>query len=198
MSNVRERGYSLIEVMVVVGLIGIVSAMVVPITETSLKSSRLKRDADSVRHLVGLAKMRASSQFTRSRVMVDLGANTFILQIGDRTNNVWVNDGGLNATSTGVTFGFGTLAAAPPNTQVNIEMSPPCTDGINPAGNVIANTACVYFNSRGLPVDSAGALYPRHALYLRGETGVFATTVTSTPLIRFWWSPRNNAVWTEK
>jgi prepilin-type N-terminal cleavage/methylation domain-containing protein len=197
MSNVRERGYSLIEVMLVVGLIGIISAMVVPISETSLKSSRLKRDADSVRHLVGLAKMRASSQFTRSRVMVDLGANTFVLQIWDRTNNVWVDDGGMNATSTGVTFGFGTLAAAPPNTQVNIEMSPLCTTGVT-AANTIANTACVSFNSRGLPIDSAGALYPRHALYLGGETGVFATTVTSTPLVRFWWSPRNTAVWTEK
>ena len=197
MSNVRERGYSLIEVMVVVGLIGIVSAMVVPITETSLKSNRLKRDADSVRHLVGLAKMRASSQFTRSRVMVDLGANTFVLQIWDRTNNVWVNDSGMNVTSSGVTFGFGTLAAPPPNTQVNIAMSPLCTTGVT-AANTIANTACISFNSRGLPIDSAGALYPRHALYLRGETGVFATTVTSTPLIRFWWSPRNTAAWTEK
>jgi hypothetical protein len=61
---------------------------------------------------------------------------------------------------------------------------------------VIANSSCVTFNSRGLPVNAAGVLYARHALYMRSTIGVFATTVTSTPLIRFWSSPNGNAVWT--
>lgn len=193
----RQDGYSLIEMMAVVGLIGVLAAIVVPISDTSLKANRLKGDADAVRNLVGLAKMRASSRFTRARVFVDRAANTYVLQVWDKTAGAWVNDGAPARTSTGVSFGFGTLAVPPPNTQVNIDMSPACTPGTT-AADPIANTACVTFNSRGLPVNADGLLFPAHALYLRSELGVFATTVTSTPLIRFWSSPNRNAAWTPR
>jgi Tfp pilus assembly protein FimT len=190
----REDGYSLIDLMAVVGLVGILSAITIPISDTSLKANRLKGDADAVRNLVGLAKMRASSQFTRARVFVDLSTNSYVLQVWDKTAAAWVNDGAQMRTSSGVSFGFGTLGTPPPNTQVNIAMSPPCTNGLT-AGGVIANSSCVTFNSRGLPINAAGVLYARHALYLRSTIGVFATTVTSTPLIRFWSSPNGNASW---
>ena len=68
-----ERGYSLVEMMLVVGIIGVISAIVIPITDTSLKGSRLRGDATVIRNLVGVAKMRASAQFTRARVYADLG-----------------------------------------------------------------------------------------------------------------------------
>jgi prepilin-type N-terminal cleavage/methylation domain-containing protein len=192
--STRQNGFSLIELMMVIGLIGVISAIAIPITDTQLRANRLKGDADAVRNLVGLAKMRASSRFTRARVMVDTAANTYVLQVWDKTAGVWVNDGAPLPTSTGVSFGFGTLAAPPPNTQATIGMSPPCTGGLTAAG-AIANTSCIIFNSRGLPVDAAGVLYPRHAFYLRNQIGVFATTVTSTPLIRFWSSPNGTARW---
>jgi prepilin-type N-terminal cleavage/methylation domain-containing protein len=193
----KERGFTLVELMMTVGVIGIVCAVAIPITDTSLRVNRLRGDATALRNLVGLAKMRASSQSTRARVRVDLGANTYALEIWDRTGGAWVNDNGIRPLSTGVTFGFGTLDTAPPNTQVTIGMSPECTPGLTAAG-AVANTACITFNSRGLPVDADGKLYKRHALYLRGTTGVFATTVTSTPLIRLWSSPNVTAVWTLK
>jgi prepilin-type N-terminal cleavage/methylation domain-containing protein len=190
----RQHGYSLLELMVALAIIGVVTATVIPITDTQLKANRLKSDADAVRNLVGLAKMRASSRFTRARVRVDLGGNSYVLQVWDKTAGAWVNDDAPTRTSTGVRFGFGTLATPPPNTQVDIALSPPCTTGLTAAG-AIANTSCINFNSRGLPVDAAGVLYPRHAFYLRNEIGVFATTVTSTPLIRFWSSPNGTATW---
>jgi prepilin-type N-terminal cleavage/methylation domain-containing protein len=193
----RQDGFTLIELLAALAIIGIICAIAVPITDTSLKANRLRGDADSVRNLVGLAKMRASSQFTRARVFVNLPANSYALQTWDKTASAWTTVSGPTPLSTGVTFGFGTLATPPPNTQVNIGLSPECTNGLTAAG-AIANTACVTFNSRGLPIDASGNLYPRHALYLRGETGVFATTVTSTPLIRFWSSPNKTAKWTAK
>jgi|SRR5688572_4653885 len=202
-----ERGYSLIEMMMVVGLIGVISAFVIPITQTSLNGSRLRGDASIVRNLVSVAKMRASARFTRARVYADLGnplANppvqgTVVLQVWDKTANAWVNDGGINQLSTGVEFGFAGLNTPPPNTQVNIMQSPLCTTGLTIAEGTTANTACVTFNSRGLPVDGDGVLYPRHALYVTGDDAVFATTITTTPLIRFWSSPHlANAVWTPR
>jgi prepilin-type N-terminal cleavage/methylation domain-containing protein len=193
-----EHGYSLIEMMGALGLIGVLAAFIVPITDTSLRSSRLRGDAGVVRNLVGLAKMRASAQFTRARVYADLAAGSYVLQIWDKTSASWVDDGGLNRLSSDVSFGFGTLSEPPPNTQVDIAQSPVCTGGLTSAG-AIANTACVTFNSRGLPVDADGNLFPRHALYLIGTDGVFATTITTTPLIRFWSSPLlEEPVWTPR
>jgi len=201
-----ERGYTLIELMMAVGIIGVIGAMVIPITDSSIRGSRLRGDATVIRNLIGVAKMRASSQFTRARVFATLGnpqANppvpgSFVLQVWDKTANAWVNDGGLNQLSTGVSFGFAGLNAPPPNTQVNIQQSPVCTSTLTVAGP-IANTACVTFNSRGLPIDAGGALYPRHALYITGDDAVFGTTITTTPLIRFWSSPHlANAVWTAR
>jgi prepilin-type N-terminal cleavage/methylation domain-containing protein len=201
-----ERGYTLIEMMMAVGIIGIIAAVVLPITDTSLKGSRLRGDASIIRNLIGVAKMRASAQFTRARVYADLGnplavppvPGWFVLQVWDKNANAWVNDSGINRLSNGVSFGFAELNAPPPNTQVNIVQSPLCTSGLS-AANPIANTACVTFNSRGLPIDAAGNLYPRHALYVTGDDAVFGTTITTTPLIRFWSSPHlANPTWTER
>jgi prepilin-type N-terminal cleavage/methylation domain-containing protein len=193
-----EHGYSLIEMMGALGLIGVLAAFIVPITDTSIRSSRLRADAGVVRNLVGLAKMRASAQFTRARVYADLTAGSYVLQIWDKTSARWVDEGGLTRLSPDVSFGFGALSEPPPNTQVNIAQSPECTGGLTSAG-AIDNTACVTFNSRGLPVDADGNLFPRHALYMIGTDGVFATTITTTPLIRFWSSPLlEDPVWTPR
>jgi prepilin-type N-terminal cleavage/methylation domain-containing protein len=186
-----ERGYTLIEMMMAVGIIAVVGAMVIPITDMSLRGGRLRGDAAIIRNLVGVAKMRASANFTRARVYADLGARTYVLQIWDKTSNTccWVNDGGMNQLSTGVNFGFAEVQDPPDFTQANIGQSPPCTTGLTIADGTTANTACVTFNSRGLPVDGNGVLFPGHALYVTGDDAVFATTITMTPLIRFWSTP---------
>jgi prepilin-type N-terminal cleavage/methylation domain-containing protein len=193
----RQHGYTLVEMMMAIGLIAVVSATVIPITDTSLKNSRLRGDADSVRNMIGLAKMRASSQFTRARVNADLNANTYALEVWNKAAATWVNESGTRPLGTGVSFGFNGLDAPPPNTQVEIGLSPPCSADLTAAG-AIDGTACIIFNSRGLPIDADGNLYPRHALYLNGDIGVFGVTVTQTPLIRLWASPNDEAVWTVK
>ena len=191
-----QGGYTLIELMVVVALVGIIAAITLPSTTSIMRGYRLKGDAQAVKSLVSLAKARAASQFSRARVFVDLNTNSFSFQTWDKTANSWVTEGGATRTSLGVAFGVSDLTVAPPNTQVAIGQSPLCKDD---AGADIAATACVTFNSRGMPVDNslppAGGVVGNSALYLTDGSAVYATTVTTTPLIRSWWSRVGTAAW---
>ncbi len=146
----RQHGYSLIDLLAVVGIIGVVGAMAVPITDGALRSHRIHADTAALKHSVGTAKMRASAQFTRARVRVDLATNSHRVQIWDKDAAAWVDDGGPIPTSTGVTFGFGVLDTPPEDTQNDIGMSPECTASTTD-DDPIDGTACIVFNSRGFP-----------------------------------------------
>ena len=87
-----------------------------------------------------------------------------------------------------VRFGFGTLATPPPNTQVDIALSPPCTtrsDGGRGDREYILHQLQL---ARTAGRCRRGALSTARVLPAQRDWG-FATTVTSTPLIRFWSSP---------
>jgi len=191
----RQEGFSLVDIMAAILVIGLVSAMALPATGSSLAAHRFRGDAQAVSNLVALAKMRAAARFSRARLFVDLAANSYSMQTWEKDDASWVTDGGVMRLSSGVAFGFGGLTAPPPNTQAAIAQSAPCTDDL---GTVIANTTCIIFNSRGIPVDPTGSPTGGNAVYLAGDTGVYAVTVTATPLIRLWWSPRPTAAWVEQ
>ena len=57
---------------IVVGLIGVISAIAVPMFGNALANFRLSGDARSVSNAVAVAKMRAASDFSRVRLYVDL------------------------------------------------------------------------------------------------------------------------------
>lgn len=194
----RERGYSLVDLLAAVAIISVMSAIAIPMTTTALSGQRIKGDAAALNNLVGLAKMRASSGFTRARVRADLVDNTFVLERWDKETSSWVVEGGTERAFKGVTFGFGGIADPPPDTQTTLAQSPACRVGITAASASIGNTACIVFNSRGLPVDGGGQLYGGHALYLTDGNVVYATTVTATPRLRLWWSRVGGANWKEQ
>jgi len=53
----------------------------------------------------------------------------------------------------------------------------------------ILNTACLVFNSRGIPVDNNGVPTNLDAVYISDGTAVKAVTVSSTGLIGVWSTP---------
>jgi type II secretory pathway pseudopilin PulG len=192
----RQDGFSLVDLLAAMLLIGIVSAMALPLTASSLAAQRFRGDAQGVANLVGLVKMRGAARYTRARLRVDLAANAYSMELWDRTAGTWTAEGGVRSTSPDVRFGFGALATPPPDTQAAIGFAPACRadDGVT----AIAGTSCILFNSRGIPIDSAGTPVGGNALYLSSATGVYAITVTATPLVRFWWSPAHTAAWVEQ
>ena len=192
----REHGFTLIEILVVVGMIAIVAALAVPVTSTTLTSYRFEGDGQAMSHMVSLAKMRAAAQSTRARMYIDIGDRSFMLQTFDRTTNTWESASGVQFLSTGVTFSNGGLSSAPPN-QATVDFSDECTDD---DGADIDGTACISFNSRGLPIDADGALEEEHALYVTNGIGVYAVTVMPTGQVRFYWSPARGtgSSWSER
>jgi hypothetical protein len=130
--------------------------------------------------------MRAASNFTRVRLYVDVSGRSHHLESWDKTTSscCWTAEGGLTYLSTGVSFGYGAVTAAPPNTQTTIDQAPECTDNADPPV-AIENTACVMFNSRGVPID-AGSFAPTalDALYLTDGVAVYGVTLPATGMLK--------------
>jgi prepilin-type N-terminal cleavage/methylation domain-containing protein len=195
------RGYSLLEIIVVVGIIGVVSAIAIPMTANTLANFRVSGDARGAANAVALAKMRAASIFSKVRVNVKLTSNNYQLETWDPTAlpapGKWLPDGGTTALSQNVLFGFGVVAASPAFTQGPIGQAPACK---NDAGTSdIAGTACVIFNSRGVPVDPTGAPTAVDAVYITDGNAVYGITISATGMIRTWRTlPRAIPAWTKQ
>jgi Tfp pilus assembly protein FimT len=167
----------------VVALVGVISAIAVPMFGNAIAGFKLSGDARSVSNAAAVAKMRAASDFSRVRVFVDLTADTHHIERWNKTTSAWEVEGGVNNLSGGVSFSYGPVTVAPPNTQATIGQAAECTDDM---GAVIANTACIMFNSRGVPVDSSFAPTGANALYLTDGSAVYGVTVAATGMLRLW------------
>ena len=191
-----HRGFSLVELMLVILVVLIVSSFAVPSFLSVMRSLRSAGDAHDVNGEITLAKMRAASKFTRARVYADLPARTFRIEVWDKSGaGSWATEGGTQSLSRDITFGFGTLGTPPTGTQATIGQAPACLDS---AGAAIANTACVVFNSRGIPIDSTLTPTPNDALYVTDTKSVYGVTVSATGLIQMWRTDAQTAQWKKR
>ncbi len=187
----QEFGFTLLETLFVIAVMGVIAAIAIPMTGNQLNYLRLSGDSRNVSNALMLTKMRAAATFTQARLYVDLAGKSFRIETWERNAATpdWVTDGGTTYLSSSVRFDFGSVSAAPPFTQVTIQQAPPCYTN---SGAVIANTSCIVFNSRGVPIVAVGkpvgneSPAATNAVYLTDDTAVYGATVSATGMIHLW------------
>jgi prepilin-type N-terminal cleavage/methylation domain-containing protein len=191
----REDGFSLVEVLTVVVITVILIALAVPSLISMVRNLRVGGDAHDLNGAIVLAKMRAASNFARARVYFDLSANTFHVEYRQATDTVWKSEGGTQYLSTGVSFGYGSLSS-PPTGVSTLTQAPLCLQ--DDLTSTYSNTACIMFNSRGIPIDSTWAPTPNDAIYVTDGTSVTGVTLSATGLTKIWRSDASAANWKQQ
>jgi prepilin-type N-terminal cleavage/methylation domain len=205
-----DGGFSVIELLVVILILGVVAAMAIPTWQRIQRNARLNGDAHNLGEALAIAKMRAGAAFTYSRVFLFTGTNTtqyFRVDTWNTTLNCWVPDGLPNVLngncitttavsgyetnlSTGVSAGFGSLSAVPSSFVTSVAQAGGCLGGATTplGGSQIADTSCVVFNSRGFPTASGG-------FYLTDGTRVYAIVSNTTGLMHSYVSDASSVSW---
>jgi Tfp pilus assembly protein FimT len=184
-----HSGFSFPELMLVLFFILAVSAFAVPTISTMVQAMRSGGDARDLSDEVSLAKMRAAASFSQSRIHADLSAQTFVAEL--KGAGGWATDTGsaVLPLSRKVQFGFGSFSSSP--SGVTIAQAPACVDN---AGSAMSDTACILFNSRGIPVDSFGAS-KASGLYITDGYTVYGVTVSATGNIQTWRGDLSSYTW---
>jgi type II secretory pathway pseudopilin PulG len=224
-----QAGYSMMELLTVMAMSIIVTAIALPTYMSTLKFLRTSGDLRMLNAITAQAKMRAAANFTHARVYADLTHGTYQLQVwyktgGSSGTGCWVSDAdpglssnnptcitwtnapapsgvGIVQLGQGDTYGFGSLTAGPTPGQSTISQGTTAEEcyqegsGRPDGGSQMANTACIEFNSRGIPVDNSGNPVATGAFYITNGNVVDTVTASATGSIQPWSLPHGQTTW---
>lgn len=198
----RECGFSLLELLVVMVILGIIAAFALPSAFNSIKNYRLHSDATALSGYLNVARMRAAAKYAPYRVIVYISTRTYTMeklcgmtptsvdsactspyaqfttrQFEGGTQYAMLGDSFLSCHPSGVTVLPGAIAADAAG----------C-----PSGG--PDPVQIYFNTRGLPVNSSGNPLTNGGaiLYLSNQNNLIdAITISMGGRVAVWnWDPR--------
>jgi Tfp pilus assembly protein FimT len=165
----KDLGFTFFELTIVLSLMLIVAVISIPSLRRTLEAYRGSSASRGIAGQLALARMRAASDATRTKLSIDTTNNTYIRQVYNKTSLLWETEGdGPQYLDKNVSFGFGSITTA--------------------AGgqSSIAQTTDIYFNSRGIPIrPSDGMPIGDNVIYLDNNAGTYyAVSVNITGQIR--------------
>ena len=190
-----EAGFKLMELAIVASLIIVITAVAIPMIQTTMRNYRLVTDKKNIASQIALARMRAASNFTDGELTFNLTAGSYQLYVCNKTSFVNTDSSGSLVTypsyslSAGNSFGYGSITA-PAGTQTSIGQPATTSSTDQPSGS----PAVIIFNSRGLPIDKTtscvngtdGAL-TSYSVYLTDNNGGYgAVSVSPSGKITPW------------
>ncbi|MBI4165524.1 MAG: prepilin-type N-terminal cleavage/methylation domain-containing protein [Acidobacteria bacterium] len=167
----KNQGFSMLEILVVIAIIGIIAAFALPSAITFVKGYRLHANASAIAAQLNVTRFRATSQYTPYRLRVSTSAGT---TARERLSTAYGSP--QSEESIPLDRGVRFLSACPVSAK-------PGTIG----ASVTAASPAIYFNTRGLPVDSTGITYNNNVIYLANDNDLYdAVTVSLGGKVSIW------------
>ena len=167
-----NRGFSLVELTMVLGLTAVAAAFAVPILTESVRGMQLASDAKKISTTMSYAKLSATAQMTSYRLSFDLDSNQWRLLKrngnGEFELQETVKDLSEGVDNSGIAF--------------------KATSDSAPEGYPTSSSTSITFNARGLP-DGIGVVY------LSNEDGDYAVSISLAGRVQVW--KLNNNQWTK-
>jgi type II secretory pathway pseudopilin PulG len=183
----RQGGFSMLEVVIVMVISIIVASMAIPKVMSIVQGMRTSGDARDLNGTILMAKMRAASDYAQARMHVDFNTQTFWVEVQPHGTATWTTEGGTQYLTKNVSFGYGSLTSPPASTQSALGQAAACSG--------YSNSACIEFNSRGIPVDSTNTPTGDDAIYLTDGNTVSGVTVSITGVTKIWRADLSSANW---
>ena len=167
----NNSGFSMLELLIVIAIIGIIAVFALPSAWTFVKGYRLHTDASAIASQLNVTRFRATSQFTPYRLSVAASTGTYSM---DRMNTTYASP--ASEVSLGLSQGISFLTTCPASVKPG-----------NIPSSVTAGSTAVYFNTRGLPVDTTGTPTNINVFYLKNVDNLYdAITVSLGGRITVW------------
>lgn len=203
----RSAGFSMVEILVVLLIMGIITAIALPQGINAIKGYKLHSDATALSSYLNIVRMKSASQYAPYRLVVNTTtpASYVMERLCGITPNTAPGDLSMNPPfDANCTGGPGVNANYQPFSTPQLEGGtqyiaqgntfwtcppPNITAGVYP-GTIAANLAAcptatnpfyVYFNTRGSPVDNNGSPLTNGGavLYLQGQNKLVDAVVVS-------------------